>query len=271
MSKKRPGVEAGVNLVALNDVKVWERIESHCADVTAQIPRLTEHEAAVRELMGGGEVAAPDGSSNPPKEHFTKSELDKVVLWKHTVGKNRIYNIKYLNANTEDAIEAHSRAAIALARTISAPECLEEDGTLSATGRASMQEAIGELGKLKGVGPATASAILSLVRPDVFCFLYDECIDTFEKTRDYKVSNYLRVNSRCLQLARDLGADWTTARVAKTIWTAARFLALNGRDLTAELHLQNQDDDDTDSGDSAAREEGENAGASRKLKKQRAK
>jgi hypothetical protein len=271
MSKKRPGVEAGVNLVALNDVKVWERIESHCAAVTAQIPRLTEHEAAVNELMGGQDDAP--GGSGKPKECFTKSELDKVVLWKHTVGKNRIYNIKYLNANTDDAIETHSRAAIAIARTISASDCLEEDGTLSATGRASMQEAIGELGKLKGVGPATASAILSLVRPDVFCFLYDECIDTFEKTRDYKVSNYLRVNSRCLQLARDLGADWTTARVAKTIWTAARFLALNGRDLTADLRYDNtsNNDDDTEGGDSASRDEEEGAGASRKAKKPRAK
>jgi hypothetical protein len=36
-----------------------------------------------------------------------------------------------------------------------------------------------------------------------------------------------------MQLARDLGADWTTARVAKTIWIASRFLAMHGRDLTA--------------------------------------
>jgi len=47
-----------------------------------------------------------------------------------------------------------------------------------------MQEAITEMGKLQGVGPATASAILTLVRPDVFCYLYDEVIDCFEPTRD---------------------------------------------------------------------------------------
>jgi hypothetical protein len=218
---KRPGVEAGINLASLRSAAVWERIESHGPEVTAGIPHLAEHEAALRAIMA---AAPPDGTVKP---HFTKSELDQVVMWKHTVGKNRIYNVKvernntrvrmrrpfalslspfrshalsplpppvlccalalslvkYLAANSEEAVKRHSKSAIDLAMNVDAGECLEEDGSLSAAGRAAMQEAIGELGKLKGVGPATASAVLSLVRPDVFCFLYDEAIDTFEKTR----------------------------------------------------------------------------------------
>lgn len=243
-----------MNLVALNNVKVWERIEKHCPEVTSSVPHLAQHEDALQELRS--------------KTCFTKAELDKVVLWKHTCGKNRIYNIKYLNANTEDSIKTHSKAAIELAMNIDASNCLEEDGSLSVTGRSAMQEAITELGKLKGVGPATASAILSLVRPDCFCFLYDECIDTLEKTRDYKVSNYLRVNTRCMQLARDLGGDWTTSRVAKAIWTAARFLALNGRDLTRETAVH--DDEETDC-DDAEEEEKTSETNKQKGKRQRTK
>jgi 3-methyladenine DNA glycosylase/8-oxoguanine DNA glycosylase len=45
------------------------------------------------------------------------------------------------------------------------------------------QEALEHLTVLKGVGPATASAILSLVRPDVYCYMYDEVIDCFENKR----------------------------------------------------------------------------------------
>jgi hypothetical protein len=179
-TKKRPGVEAGLSLASLRTVSVWERIERHGPEVAAGIPGLTEHETALRAIMAG---AAGTPSHGKPKPHFTKSELDQVVQWKHSVGKNRIYNVKHLNANTDEAVKRHSKSAIDLAMNIDAGECLEEDGALSAGGRAAMQEAIGELGKLKGVGPATASAILSLVRPDVFCFMYDEAIDVFEKTR----------------------------------------------------------------------------------------
>jgi hypothetical protein len=226
--------------------------------------------------------------------------------------------VKYLAANSEEAVKRHSKSAIDLAMNVDACECLEEDGSLSAAGRAAMQEAIGELGKLKGVGPATASAILSLVRPDVFCFLYDEAIDTFEKTRqepnsryrgaeltlsahsvsytsylvpqssfcaelyapkrptraaktrDYKVSNYLRVNSRCMQLARDLGVGWTTARVAKAIWIASRFLAMHGRDLTAGEPGAGDDigGDGAGSGDDGSRNE-EDESESKRAKKPR--
>ena len=219
MSKKRPGVEAGINLVALDDPGTWERVEEHCASVIESIPNLTQYESSLESL----------GKS---KEFFTKAELDKVVVWKHTVGKNRIYNVKYLNANADEYVRKHSRQAIALANSIRTKDCLESDGSLNADGKKAISDAIGELGKLKGVGPATASAVLTLVRPDLFCYLYDEVIDCFEPQRDYKISNYLRVNSRCLQIAKTLGGSWTSSRVAKTIWTAARFLAANGEDLS---------------------------------------
>jgi hypothetical protein len=48
--------------------------------------------------------------------------------------------------------------------------------------------------------------------------------------RDYKMAQYLRVNDHCHEIAQKL--DWTTARVAKAIWTACRYLAITGQDLT---------------------------------------
>jgi len=336
-TKKRPGVEAGMKLVMLDDVDTWVKIEEQCKSVIESIPKLRQYEDVLRQYA----------SADPQKESFSKvrqaelrvaeacffrcrtnlaaarvahdtvaptsllcslkifprcisyisqEELDHIVLWKHSVGKNRIYNVKYLNSNTDQEVRTQSRRAIAVAKGIDLAECFEEttppsskrsnkkgggggsdgdddndngsssdggdnsDGGLNDTGRAAVQEAIGELGKLKGVGPATASAVLTLIRPDVFCYLYDEVIDCFEPQRDYKMANYLRVNNRCLQLARTLGDGWTTSRVAKTIWTAARYLAVNGVDLTDGVVVKggvhgagNGDDgdgnDDDDDGD----------------------
>jgi len=158
--KKRPGVKAGMNLLELDDVSTWEKVELHCKNVIDSIPNLRQYE---RELFKLGVTS---------KKSFNKSELDQVVLWKHTVGKNRIYNVKYLNSNTEESIQYHSTAAIALARAINLKECIEKDGSLNQTGRAAVQEAVGELGKLKGVGPATASAILTLIRPGTLLFFF---------------------------------------------------------------------------------------------------
>lgn len=217
MSKKRPGVQAGLNLVRLDDVNVWEDVEEHCRLVIEGIPKLEQYEVDLEEIAR--------------LDTLNKAQLLNVVNWKHSVGKNRIYNVKYLNANDEASVQTHSTEGIARAKQIDV-NLLEEDGSLTTTGRKQIQETINTLTKLKGVGPATASAILTLIRPDVFCYLYDEVIDCFENQRDYKISNYMRVNTRCLQIARKLGDGWTTSRVAKTIWTAARFLATQGEDLT---------------------------------------
>lgn len=211
MSQRNPPKDVEINLAQLYNVETWEKIERQCQEVVESIPNLSEQEQALEELRQGN-------------TEYSKEDLDRVFLWKYTVGKNRIYNVKYLNAVTDGQVRELSRSAIARANQIQLDKCLNANGSLSQTGRKDIQETVGELGKLKGVGPTTASAILTLVRPDVFCYLYDEVIDCFEQQRDYKISNYLRVNSCCLQIAKTLRHDWTTARVARTIWLAARFL-----------------------------------------------
>jgi hypothetical protein len=229
MSKKRAGWQAVDNLVALDDVRKWVKVEKHWDETIRLVPRLREHQSALEEM---GSV----------KEFFTKDELDKIVLWKHTVGKTRI-----------------SRIAISLAMKIQLDECLDENGVLTAKGKKSIQDAIVALTKnVKGVGPATASAMLTIVRPDIFCYMYDEAVDCFEAKRSYTISNYLGVNTRCLEKANSLGEGWTTNRVAKTIWTAARFLAVNEKDLTkedrsvadedGEEQEEEEDDDDVKQG-----------------------
>jgi hypothetical protein len=240
MSKKRAGWEAVDNLVALDDVRKWVKVEMHWDGAISDILPLRGHQTALEEM---GSV----------KEFFTKDDLDKIIKWKHTVGKTRVFNVKYINANSDSTVRHHSRLAISLAMKIQLDECLDENGTLTAKGKKSIQDAIVELSKnLKGVGPATASAMLTLVRPDIFCYMYDEAIDCFGTKRDYTIAYYMRVNGRCLDIAKQLGEGWTTNRVAKTIWTAARSLAVNGKDLT-----EGDDSGDDEEEDSEEAEDGE--------------
>ena len=227
-SKKRPGYQAGSNLVALDDPSTWERVERHSEEVIESIPNLQDYEDTLEEYQ-----------TSSQRKHFTKAELDKIILWKHTVGKSRPANRKLMENNSDSDVQQHTASAIAIARKIKFEECFNADGSLSSEGKKSIQDAIACMDKLKGIGPAGASAVLSLIRPDIFCYFYDEVIDCFEAKREYKVSNYLRVNARCLQIARKLGGEWNSRRVAKTVWVASRFLALQGEDLSSYISTEN--------------------------------
>jgi hypothetical protein len=163
MSKKRAGWEAVDNLVAtqsgtgtlstrrrsaLDDVRKWVKVEKHWDETVRLVPRLREHQTALEEM---GSV----------KEFFTKDELDEIVLWKHTVGKTRVFNVKYINANSDTTVRNNSKIAISLAMKIQLDECLNENGVLTAKGKKSIQDAIVALTKnIQGVGPATAVSTL---------------------------------------------------------------------------------------------------------------
>jgi hypothetical protein len=93
-------------------------------------------------------------------------ELLTVVQWILSVGKPRNALLKLLKANSDATIiEKHSKAAFAKARQI------PNDATI--------KEAMEDLMELQGIGPATASAILALVEPEIFGYMYDETIETF--------------------------------------------------------------------------------------------
>lgn len=232
--KKRPGYQAGSNLVELDDPTTWERVERHRDEVIESIPNLPEYEKSLGLFR------------SQQKRHFTKKELDQIILWKHTVGKTRPANKKLLEQNSDSEVQEHTRSAIAIASNIKLEECINSDGSLTAKGKKEIQDAISCMDMLKGIGPAGASAVLSIVRPDVFAYFFDEVIDCFEAKREYRVPTYLRVNSRCLQIAKKLGGEWDANRVAKTIWIASRFLALHGDDLSTYANDDNGDEEDAE-------------------------
>jgi hypothetical protein len=99
MSKKRPGVQAGMNLIQQQDPEVWKRVELHYHVVRDAIPSLVDYEANLHALNVDVpvRVTANDKVSVSTRENgFNKEELLQIVQWKHSVGKNRAYNVKVL-------------------------------------------------------------------------------------------------------------------------------------------------------------------------------
>lgn len=84
---------------------------------------------------------------------------------------------------------------------------------------------------LKGIGPATASAILSLADPNGSCpFLSDEAMHAFGLENkagklDYTIGNWRKLLELCQAKAQTLNeaqksedAGWTAALVERAIW-----------------------------------------------------
>ena len=236
MSKKRAGFQAAMNLLSITDGDAWEHVEAHLEELIDAIPELRKNHHGICALAESISDQADDING------ISKTDLEQIVSWKHRVGKNRAYNVKHIQANTQSAVEQHARSAITLAQGIDTKKSIKADGALSDFGRSAIQKALVEFCELKGVGPATASALLVLVRPDMFCYMYDEVIDVVEAKRDYSLNQYIRVNSACLQLAKKLGPEWNTSRVARTLWIAARYFAIHGQDLTLAKQVDSAGD-----------------------------
>ena len=98
-----------------------------------------------------------------------------------------------------------------------------------------LKKALATFSVLKGIGPATSSAFLSLYRPDLFAFMDDEVLECFIGERKYTVPAYFKLNDECRARAKELGEGWTTRRVGKGLWSAARLsLHADRSDLTLD-------------------------------------
>ncbi|GAQ88455.1 Hypothetical protein KFL_004300060 [Klebsormidium nitens] len=137
--------------------------------------------------------------------YVTKDELVKIVDWKLTRGKWRPRLLGYAKDAAEtDIIETSKRAFAAL------PD---------------VQSAIKILSELKGIGPATASAVLAAHSPNLAPFMSDEALAAALKgTKDYTPKKYAELAEALTAKAKDLGCKstgepWTPSDVERAIWS----------------------------------------------------
>jgi hypothetical protein len=234
MSKPRPGMAAAKRLVGCSDKKTWSLVEAMYPEVVTKTDGLKDIDEEYSRL--GGHLLPKEDTS---KKSITKDELLKVVVkWKFKVGKPRLALMKHLNSNTETSVVEHSTDAIEKARTAA-------ENNYNKTDESTTKKALEDLIKLKGVGPATASAILVLVQPDAFAYMYDEVIECFLPKRTYTLKTYMSLNEGCLEIALKLGNGWSTSRVARTLWIAARANAYDLHDHTLSIAKRSSDENGT--------------------------
>ena len=146
------------------------------------------------------------GLRNPP--WLTLDDLVEVVQWKMHRGTYRARNLALVRQNTPDEVESASRDAFA---------AMPHPGT-----------PISKLSALKGVGPATASAILAAARPDLYPFFDDVAADAIPDfgRLEYTAKGYARFSERLRERAALLAVgcpadDWTPHAVECALWAAA--------------------------------------------------
>ncbi len=258
--RTRPGVLDAERLVALapisNFIDNWEVASSHYDAMLAAKGgvRLAELDRRRKDLAADWRVI----STSAAKTSMTKDQLlDIIIEWKFLKGKPRNALKPLLRSNSEASVIAASKKAFAVANAI--PKRDKENYNTTNDVDTDIHLAINHLCELKGVGPATASAVLCLIRPDAFAFMDDEVIECLlpNKKRGYTVGIYMDVNDRCREIADELNLamttrkkrrktnvdekesdesnseeEWTSCRVGKAIWACA-IMSATKEDLSA--------------------------------------
>ena len=191
--------------------KLWNRAD--CATWDAARSRYQD----VLDANGGGRLVELDrwyheelsgliGAREPA--WLGLDELVRVVEWKMHRGVYRARNLQLARGNSATEVETASREALAEAPHPTAP--------------------IARLARLKGVGPATASAVLAAARPDVYPFFDDVVaaeIPDFGRA-DFTLKVYghyadrLRERAALLAVGCPTGG-WTPHAVGCALWAAA--------------------------------------------------
>ncbi|EFN53176.1 hypothetical protein CHLNCDRAFT_136983 [Chlorella variabilis] len=177
-------------------------------------PRLSEldrwfHEQLPGDLQG----------RQPP--HLTQPELVKLVDWKLTRGKSRPRLLAFAKEAAPAAVQAASTAAFDLL----APHRGREAPP------AAVKEALAALTVLKGVGPATASAVLEAYEPSI-PFSSDQAMLAALDSKDYTVAKVLELmaalRAKAKQLSEGGGRQWTSRELEMALYAATVSSAASG-------------------------------------------
>lgn len=137
--------------------------------------------------------------------YLEKAELVKLMEWKLTRGKFRPRLAEFIQSNTEENIKKITETSF---------KQIEQ-----------VDVAIKELCQLKGVGPATASAILTVYKPGMYCFMADEAVVSVLSGKiDYTLKYYHqfleKVRDKATELSKkDENNCWTPHIVECALWS----------------------------------------------------
>jgi hypothetical protein len=135
--------------------------------------------------------------------HVTLDELARVTEWKMSRGEWRARNLVLVRGNEPEAVIETSTDALSKIPHPTKP--------------------ISTLAKLAGVGPATASAVVAAAAPDIYPF-FDELVAAqlpeLGKVA-WTLGYYSRYADALRERAKELGGEWTPAKLERALWAIA--------------------------------------------------
>lgn len=138
--------------------------------------------------------------------HIIHDELVTTMKWKLARGKFRPRLKELVTMNSPRVVETESRKAF---------RALFKKDDLGAS--------IQYLCNLKGIGPATASAIITAAAPERAAFMADECLAAVPEIEgiDYTLQEYLEMLKHIQQAVTRLGGpdEWNPHQVELALWT----------------------------------------------------
>ncbi|MDZ4863379.1 MAG: hypothetical protein SGJ01_08035 [Gemmatimonadota bacterium] len=142
----------------------------------------------------------PDAINARRPRHVIHPELVRLTEWKMSRGKWRAPNLILVKGNTPALVKATTTAGLALVPDPTAP--------------------IAKIAELAGVGPATASAILSAAEPGLYPF-FDELVAAQIPGLGpvaFTLSYYRRYAEALRERTTALGGKWTVTMVERALW-----------------------------------------------------
>ncbi|XP_029125825.1 uncharacterized protein LOC109791858 isoform X2 [Cajanus cajan] len=121
-----------------------------------------------------------------PNPFITTRELSDLMRWKLTRGKWRPRLLDFVSSLDDAVVKFASQKAFQ-----SLPD---------------VSKAVSELTVLKGVGPATASAVLAAFAPHLIPFMSDQAMEAaLGNSKDYSLKQYLKFTEKLQMKAKVLG------------------------------------------------------------------
>ncbi|XP_053551200.1 uncharacterized protein LOC128642454 [Bombina bombina] len=189
------------SLFQSDNPKLWQQVSNIYWDV---ISVKSEKKKKLQVLDKWYQEELPSCITTRPHKYLTLEELVKLMEWKLMRGKFRPRLQQLVSSHSEGVVESCTAKAFQLLPDVSA--------------------AITELCQLKGIGPATASAVLAAGAPDMTAFMADEAVESVPGLTpvQYTLKHYLRYLQELRKKAGILNKasddKWTPHRVELSLW-----------------------------------------------------